>query len=319
MANEDIYVGASNNDLFYEFEGSGGLSGVGRFNVGYSYNTSRKLKGALRFPSVYIPNSKNLAGANVHMYVESREGNKEIFAKIWGIDEDNTNDFSSYPMGRTKTSNSNTHSYSETGSGGFFTIGVENIVEEIVARGGWASGNAMGFLVEDNGTSTSDPGGYIYETWGGTKSFLEIRLDAEPNFKPTPLSVNAPTFPPLDHFGVKISYPGYNVLDASETELFLTTRKRRFKVIDEGLINTSAGVTYNIAHGLSYKPFARAFFKSPSSSKRYKIPRFLPGEIQDPDADTTDGKIEVDGTNVKITTTNACEVYYYIYIDELAT
>lgn len=320
MANETVRFPSSSNDMFYEFEGSGGLSGTGRFNVGYSYSTSRKLKGALRFTNIQI--SKNATGINagVEMYMEEKVGDKEIYAKIWGIDEDNTSDFGSYPMGRSKTTANNSHYSESKGTGDFFGIGAGNCIEEIVARSGWSSGNAIGFIIEDNGTSTSANGGYLYDHYSsGLNSYLSYRVGSEPNFKPTPKSVSAPTFPAADSYGIKISYPGYDVLDATDGQLYFTTRKRRLKVVAQGKINTSAGTVYNIAHGQSVKPFARAYFKSPSSSKRYAIPRFMPGEQQDPDSDTTNGQIEVDSTNVKILTTSSCEVYYYIYIDELAT
>jgi hypothetical protein len=319
MANEIILPVDNGNDIFYQFEGGGGLSGTGRFHVGYSYATSRKLTGAIRFQNVQIPKDSVGINAGIHLYAQEKIGNKEIFIKAWGIDEDNTSDFTSYPLGRTKTTASNTHNWNGN-TGEYFTIGVGNIIEEIVSRSGWNPGNSIGFIIEDNGTSTADSGGYLYDELDDSKrSFLDWRVGPEPNFTPTPKSVAAPTFPAVDSYGMKISYPGYDVLTATEAQLYFTTRKREYKIIAQGKITTTAGVVYNIAHGLSYKPCARAFFKSISSVKRYKIPRFIPGEIQDPDADTTNGQIEVDATNVKIMTTDACEVYYYIYIDELAT
>jgi hypothetical protein len=150
------------------------------------------------------------------------------------------------------------------------------------------------------------------------KSFLLIRKSGEPNFKPTPVSVTAPTFPDVDDYGIKISYPGYDVMTATDDELYFTSSRLLPKIIAQGKITTVANTVYSLAHGLSYKPFAQAYFKSISSTKRYKIPRFTPGEMQDPDAETTDGRIEVDATHVKIMTTDACEVYYYVFIDELA-
>lgn len=317
MANEIVLFPSDSNDMYYEFEGSGGLNGTGRFNVGYSYNTSRKLKGALRFDNVQIPKNSGVNSAGVSMYAQEKIGDKQIYVKIWGIDEDNTADFGSYPMGRPKTTASNTHN-TDVSNGGYFGIGCGSSVEEIVARSGWSQGNSMGFIIEDNGTSTSDSGGYLYDHFvDDPNSYFEYRISAEPNFKPTPKEVAAPTFPATNSYGMKISYPGYDVDVATDAQTYFTTRKRCMKVVASGKINTTGGVVYNIAHGQSVKPFARAWFKSISSTKRYQIPRFIPGEYQDPDADTTDGRIEIDGTNVKILTTDSAEVYYYIYIDEL--
>lgn len=317
MANEIVIFPSDYNDMYYEFEGSGGLNGPGRFNVGYAWSVSRKLKGAIRFQNVQIPRNSSINSAGVNMYAQEKIGNKEIFVKIWGIDEDNTSSFSSSPMGRSKTTATNTHN-KNLSNGEYFGIGCGSVVQEIVARGGWNQGNAMGFIIEDNGTSTDESGGYIYDHYvDSPNSYFEYRISAEPNFKPTPKTVAAPTFPATNSYGMKISYPGYDVDVATDAQTYFTTRKRCMKVVASGKINTTGGVVYNIAHGQSVKPFARAWFKSVSTSKRYQIPRFIPGEYQDPDADTTDGRIEIDGTNVKILTTDSAEVYYYIYIDEL--
>jgi len=317
MANEIVLFPSDSNDMFYEFEGGGGLSGTGRFNVGYSYNTSRKLKGALRFRSVQIPQGSGINSAGISMYAQEKVGNKEIYVKIWGIDEDNTGDFGSYPLSRTKTDANNTHN-SNPSTGQYFGIGCGSSLQEIVGRGGWSQGNSLGFIIEDNGTSTADSGGYIYDHFNDApNSYLEYRINAEPNFKPTPKEVAAPTFPSTNSYGMKISYPGYDVDEATDAQTYFTTRKRCMKVVAQGKIDTTGGVVYNIAHGQSVKPFARAWFKSISSGKRYQIPRYLPGEYQDPDADTTNAQIEIDATNVKIRTDDSTEVYYYIYIDEL--
>lgn len=320
MANETALFIQSGDDMFYRFDGAGGLEGVNRFNVGYSYNTSRTLRGALRFTNLQISQGQTGINADILMYAQEKIGDKDISVLVRGIDEDNTSNFSGgAPFGRTMTTASNTHT-GNVSTGSYLSIGVGSIIEEIVGRGGWSSGNAIGFILEDNGTSTSSSGGYLYDNYNDSpNSFLSYRIGSEPNFKPTPVTVTAPTFPPVNSYGVKISYPGYSVIDADDAHTYFTTRKISPKTILSGKINTTAGAVYSIPHGLSYKPFARAYFKSTSSAKRFKIPRFLPGIQQDPDSDTTTGQIEVDGTNIKITTSDACEVYYYVYIDQLST
>lgn len=318
MANETCLFIGSGDDMFYRFDGGGGLEGVNRFNVGYSYNTSRTLRGALRYTSLQISRGQTGINADLHMYAQEKIGDKDISVLARGIDEDNTGNFSGgAPFGRSLTSASNTHT-SNVSTGSYFTIGVGSLIEEIVGRGGWNQGNAIAFIVEDNGTSTANSGGYLYDNYNDSPdSFLSYRVGSEPNFKPTPKEVAAPTFPSANSYGMKISYPGYDVDTATEDQTYFTTKKRCMRVVASGKINTTGGVVYNIAHGQSVKPFARAWFKSVSTSKRYQIPRFIPGEYQDPDADTTNGQIEIDGTNVKILTTDSAEVYYYIYIDEL--
>jgi hypothetical protein len=320
MANRITRTPGDAYDMWYQFDGSGGLSGYGRFNVGYSYDTDRTLRGALRFENVQI--AKNATGiiGELRMYAYEKVGDKQIATKVWGIDEDNTSSFTSSPLGRTKTSASNTHT-TNVSSGSYYTIGCGNVVEEIVSRSKWSPGNAMGFIVEDNGTSHDESGGYLYDQWSDPiDSYFEFRVGDAPNFNPTPKSVAAPSFPSAESFGLKISYPGYDVLSANEQQLYYSSRKRSHKIVSEGVINTTANTTYNIAHGLGYIPFCLAYAKETGSTKRYKIPRYLPIALfqdQFGSLDTTNGTVEVDSSNLKITTTSNCEVYYRIFIDQL--
>lgn len=328
MANERIFEHSGDaEDMWYYGDPYDFYSEVdlqGYFKIGRRYidpaGVNVDAKSAIRFQNVTIPQgSVNYAG--LYLWVQyngkslsPRDGNWTF--KIYGIDEDNTAAFSSNPFGRSRTTAySESTNSEEPNEGEYKEINVTNAVNEILERSGWSSGNSLGLWIAPDDCGKNK---YAADSTD-RKSFLVIRDNAEPNFKPTPKSVSAPTFPAANSYGMKISYPGYEVLTCTEDQTLFTTRKRGLKVVAQGKITTTAGVVYNIAHGQSVKPFARAYFKSVSSVKRYKIPRFMPGEQQDPDAEITDGKIEIDATNVKILTTDACEVYYYIYIDELAT
>ena len=315
----DTFYHTDSYDFYPEFNTNGA------FVIGNHWNSSANhlvpSKSAIRFSNITVPQgSVNYAG--LYLWVQyngksstPRSGKWQF--KVYCFDEDNTSDFSGgYPFGRSyTTAYENSNNDDEPDTGYWKEINVTAAVNEVLNRGGWSSGNALALVVDPYNCGPNKRA----SDESDRQSFLVIRVSAEPNFTPTPKSVAAPTFPAADSYGMKISYPGYEVLTATEGQLYFTTRKREYKIIAQGKITTTAGVVYNIAHGQSYKPCARAFFKSISSVKRYKIPRFIPGEIQDPDADTTNGQIEIDATNVKIMTTDACEVYYYIYIDELAT
>lgn len=330
MANEVIIYNSGNDSDQYEDIDS--VSNTqGDLSLGWYWDSgdsaTRKARCAIRFPSFNIPKSGGVNYAGIYFWTKYHAEDFDFFDNmpspsgtfnftIWGINEDNTSSFGSNPFSRDKTSASNNSSNSdEPNKNTYREYTVTNAVNGVMSRGGWNQGNALGLLLEPY-----DSGVGKFATDGGDKlTFILVRKNAEPNFKPTPKTVAAPTFPAVDSYGVKISYPGYDVKTATENQTYFTTKKRTLKVVAQGKINTTGGVVYNIAHGQSVRPFAQAWFKSPVSNKRYKIPRFTPGEIQDPDADTTDGRLEVDGTNVKIMTTSNCEVYYYIYIDELAT
>lgn len=318
MANELQFFHTQNSDdMWTELATSYSLAGL--LGIGNNYNGSdRSYKCAVRFQNITVTGSIDYAGLYYWTQYDGRDESPrdgEWKFVIYGIDEDNTSSFGSAPFGRSKTTaynNSDNSDEPETGT--WKEITVTSAVNEVLTRGGFSSGNAVGLIIEDNGSGKNK---YALDQTDKLP-VLVIRKTAVSDLTPTPKTVSAPTFRATDSYGLKISYPGYSVLEATEDQTYYTSRKDHFKIVAEGKITTTGGVVYTIAHGQSYKPFARAYFKSISSSKRYKMPRFLPGGQVDPDSDTTDGQIEVDGTNVRILTTDSAEVYYYIYVDELS-
>jgi len=114
---------------------------------GTSYNS------ALWFDSISIARGQTVNKADFEFKKVRTTSGSDIKFKIWGIDEDNTSDFSGgYPSGRPKTDAVRTKIQSPNTSE--FNFGDEwtELVQEIVNRSGWSSGNHMGFMIEDNGT-----------------------------------------------------------------------------------------------------------------------------------------------------------------------
>lgn len=267
MANEVIFSPSSTDDAFYQYQGSGGAEGTGIFVVGYEQiYTNMTVRGALRFTSVNIANGASIGAAEIHLYAGIRQGSADVKAEVWGINEDNTSDFSSGGgvFSRTRTTDSNTHSYTG-GQSEYFTIGVTSMVQQIVNRGGWSSGNAMGFVVEDNGTTHDSPGNYVEDSLSySPHSFLSIRVGAEPNFKPTPVSVTAPSLPGTNDVGMKFSEPGVSVLTATDDQLYLTTKRNQIKLVTEELFTASSATTTQISHNLGYIPLVTVYGLSAS-------------------------------------------------------
>lgn len=311
MANELIYSPVTSDDYFYQFQTEGGSEGTYFFTVGYYKLSNATLRGAIRFTSINLAQGTSIYAANVHMYVGIRSGSSEVKAKIWGINEDNTADFSSGGgvFARSRTTNSNTNSYSATGTGGYFTIGVTSMVQQIINRGGWSSGNAIGFVVEDNGTSTSETSHIEDSMYEQPNCVLEILLSATPNFKPTPTTVNADPFPAPSNYGISIAKPGQNVLTASEDQLYYTSRKKQLKVFMEGQASTSGG-TVTVTHNLGYVPVVIAYYYNDSTGAWEKF--YFYGSIE------ASNLMEIDTTKV-VFTTDYSKVYYYIFLDQLST
>lgn len=307
MANEVNFNPGDNDDTAFEWEG--GSNGVGSFWFGYDNDLSREMNGAVRFVSVSIPQGTTVNNAELRFPNGSKSGSSNAMAKVYGIDEDNTSDFGGgWPGGRTQTTAYNTH-YADSNS---FTIGVTSIVNEILGRGGWSSGNAMGFIVWNDNTNTGD-NNYFAES-NESEIFLEIRVNAEPNFKPTPKSVSAPTFPTAEDMGIRISKPGKNVLTDTDANMFFTTRKKTWQVYEEKEVTTSAS-PHTITHNLGYAPEALVYANS--NGKRVRLNRMFSVNYTDPTGVNLEGYYTCNSTTMKIYVPTSTDIYYYIFIEPI--
>lgn len=126
-----------------------GFVGVGKTSSGsYIYN------GALRFNSVTASGSVYKAEIGIHI---NDGGSQSTPVKTVGIDEDNVGGFGSSPFGKSQT----TANVQNTRDGGLgddstWVYEVTSIFNEILDRSGWSSGNHMGFLMFDNGSSVNN-------------------------------------------------------------------------------------------------------------------------------------------------------------------
>lgn len=108
--------------------------------------------GAMRFTGVNVENSQSLSSASIHYYVKYKGSDGTWWVHSVGIDEDNTADFSSNPMGRSETSADLLSSHTLPPTGGYTEIYQDSIVSEIISRPGWASGNAIGIKLYNDGS-----------------------------------------------------------------------------------------------------------------------------------------------------------------------
>ena len=306
MANETVYTASGSTNFAYQYDGG---NGSGDFWCGYD-PTLHNEDGALRFTSVALNQNASVSLATLRIYIESRDGSSTVNEKVYGIKEGNTADFSSSPFGRTRTGAFVTTGNSE-GVGNYWTINIATVVNEILGQGGWSSGNAMGFVVVNDGTTGDNA---VFDTSAGTNSEFVARENAEPDFTPTPGSISAPTFPAATNFGMKFAKPGINVLTAAEADLYFTTRKKSLKIVAEGEVACTAVVEKLIAHGLNYSPAALAYVSG--GGKRFKLPRYFDGAV-DPIGGGVEGFVGTTDTNLKIYLDTNSNVYYYVFIDPL--
>jgi hypothetical protein len=113
---------------------------------------------SMRFIGVTIPQGAVITSATISLTDNSSGGTPTFSFKIAGIDEDNTGEFTTSPIDdartRTKTTAIVDWDLSFTRSNGTerASSDIKTIIQEIVDRGSWSSGNAMGIYLYDDGT-----------------------------------------------------------------------------------------------------------------------------------------------------------------------
>lgn len=150
MAVANLQVGASSDDA-EEHSGSVtlGLVYIRCYTAGTYTN-------GWRFLAIAVPQGSTINTATFS-YKFTTTSNDDLYADVHGEDQDNPGTFTtgaSNISGRVQTTASATIS---TASGGvdWQTVDVASIVQEIVNRGGWSSGNAMVIIIDVTNSSST--------------------------------------------------------------------------------------------------------------------------------------------------------------------
>lgn len=274
----------------------GGSDSPGKFKIGNLAGGG--IDGALRFPNVTLNQGTVVQSARLYIYSQFN-GSGTIRFKVQGIKETNTASFSSNPFGRSKTTAIYTDSKT-VGSGGYFNTDCTDEMNEILAQGGWSSGNAMGFFVFNNGSDA----GIDSEDWS-LSCLLQIYISSTPNLTPTPIVIPAPTFPSTNDYGMRVSQPGIDVRTATEQQLFWTSRKKELRVNEERQVTDVS----SFAHGLGYAPSVLGYYTDSSNRRRIMN---VPSNIF-----STEPYIGSDATNVILFPIPTKPAYIYTFIDPL--
>ncbi|MFA7000358.1 MAG: hypothetical protein WC241_04580, partial [Candidatus Paceibacterota bacterium] len=228
-------------------------------------------------------------------FVALRTATPTLTIKIEGIDEDNTAEFviSPHDVGRDRTkttANVSWSSISETADANLDTPDIKDIVQEIINRGSWSSGNAMGFYFSDGGGTASgnyigvreysdgapprqailtivyDDGTTSTSSSTSTTSTSSSTISTSSSTTVSTTSTSTTTLP-LEFIGIKISKPGKDVLKTNMPDdlifsseygtlkYFLTDTLTISTTIDE--LEDIEVAVYN--HNLGYYPYFEAY------------------------------------------------------------
>jgi len=121
-------------------------------DIGFDSEQASDQTIGLRFQEIDVPNAATILSAEIAFIAKGISDDTAEFT-IKGIDDDNVTQFSSTAndiTDRTTTSASVAWIPPQwsVASESFKTSDITTIVQEIIDRGGWASGNSMGFIIE---------------------------------------------------------------------------------------------------------------------------------------------------------------------------
>lgn len=161
-------------------------AGYARYYFGFGNNIPDDfgtMHGALRFGSVAVDRYATVYDAQVALYAATRWGSSTMYCYMWAFDEDNTADFSSNPLGRTKTS-ARARPEFNISAGNSVWIGCTDQLQEVVDRSGWSTGNNFGLTFRDEAPDGQSPSGNgIY---GTSNIYLKVlTIDTLLNYKYT--------------------------------------------------------------------------------------------------------------------------------------
>lgn len=143
------------------------------FAAGVSDAYASLLYGFLRFLNVTVPQGAGISSATLTLNIIDITGTPDT--TLYGVDADNAAAFAdpgNLPSAASRTTASADPDPAGTGS---HVITITSIVQEIVDRAGWASGNAMAFVAIDNtGSGSHFWVGEDYEDAGTAEATLDI-------------------------------------------------------------------------------------------------------------------------------------------------
>jgi len=131
----------------------------------------------LRFTTVAVANGATISLAEIKLKVTGKAYGAYGGGTLYGVDEDNAAGLdggSRKPSALTKTSAS--ASLPAPTSTGIKAYDVTSIVQEIVNRAGWASGNSMAFVAIGTGTTNGETNFEDFANAGTDEALLEITL-----------------------------------------------------------------------------------------------------------------------------------------------
>src|SRR3989344_5738545 len=150
-------VSASSDDASQDDDGRNFNSTLSYLRVESDDEDDERRNVGIRFTNINIPRGSTINSASVEIYVDDdNDANLDFFAHR----VDNAPSFSSSPgldvTSRTTTSASTAWVQTNLGSGWKTSPSIRPVIQEIVNRSGWSSGNAMAILLKGKNSGSAE-------------------------------------------------------------------------------------------------------------------------------------------------------------------
>jgi|GEM_PF-6466093 len=225
--------------------------------------------GYLRWRNVTIPNGATITSAYVTLSKWS-DITENLSLQIKGIDEDNTADFTNDASSRSQTTAYVNWAISTDWSADTEKTSpdIKTVIQEIIDRAEWSSGNSLAIRVNDNGSSAGNYGQFnAYPDESSLAPQLTINYNDPSTTTTTSSSTSSTTTTStttstsrttLNH-GIKASKEGFDVESEKNLKNFIFHSARGvygFRSIQEVTIvtNASGEASGEITHDFGYVP-----------------------------------------------------------------
>lgn len=289
MSTFNKQIDANIRDLDHSFFGSWSVDEDSAWNLGFPGAGTRNI--GLRFTGVTIPQGSTINSAIIRFRDDDTK-TVNLVARIRGIAEDNTAEFVLSPedSARTRTKTTAVVNWSatinqSTGSNRD-TPDITSIVQELVNRVGWVSGNAMAFYLDDNG---SPSGHYLsVNEYDDNPSYSAILIvdytepDPGEPFSQRLSEISGVGIVPIGSRGIKLAKDGKTIESTNPDDYNLWTKYPPLTFLEKKTvqieIDTTDGcpevgtLTEIVPHDYDFFPFVIARVEQDGIEERYDMP-----------------------------------------------
>jgi len=246
----------------------------------YMCRIGSEVKLAFRILNVTVPKNSTIDSAYIRIVAMLSEYDDTFRMKVYGIDEDNTGAMSSDPTGRAKTTATVDWDISgEFDSDTTYTSpNIKSIVQEIVNRSGWSSGNAMGFIILDDGST--DEAAFLYDYENDSSKAIQLEINYSESTSTTTATSSTTTTSTTSsstttripsNWGLKVSKFGYDVKEIDDLKNYIFTSAKGVLGLRQlstysGTTNASGDISLTKAHNFGYVPITIVSYTTISTS-----------------------------------------------------